>query len=150
LLNISLNGWFIKNSKICRSNFLYRTFGCKNVGRSVLGKILSLKKFKIFIKQFNGSFPQMYSQMSQGNSLLTPGLSLSTVVKWAKSGSAPFLPPSTRFLLQCRDPFIICPVEYKRKWVLGMLGPCHPRTQETEAEGWQVQGQPGLCSETLS
>jgi hypothetical protein len=33
----------------------------------------------------------------------------------------------------------------------GMLGPtCNPSTREAEAEGSQVQGQRGLCSQILS
>jgi hypothetical protein len=66
LLNIILNGWHINNSELCGSNFLQGRFGCKNVGRSLLGKILSLMKFKIFMKQFNGGFPQMYSKAPEG------------------------------------------------------------------------------------
>lgn len=50
LLNIPLNGWSVKGSRLCGSEVLGRTLGCETLGGLVLGKILSFVKSHIFTK----------------------------------------------------------------------------------------------------
>lgn len=60
------------------------------------------------MKYFNDGFPQMCSQVSWGNSLLTTASALSKMVKEARSGVPPSRYPSMQLLTAPLGPSICC------------------------------------------